>query len=57
MFEIHVTTCLKTIELRSNMVMFIPFPLYIIMVFDNWKNDCLVVYRNSFQNKQNDLSK
>jgi hypothetical protein len=48
---------LKTIELRSNMVMFIPFPLYIIMVFDNWKNDCLVVYRNSFQNKQNDLSK
>jgi hypothetical protein len=27
------------------------------MVFDNWKNDCLVVYRNSFQNKQNDLSK
>jgi len=24
MFEIHATTCLKTIELCSNMVMFIP---------------------------------
>jgi hypothetical protein len=37
--------------------MFIPFPLYIIMVFDNWKNDCLVVYINSFWNQQNVLSK
>jgi len=27
------------------------------MVFDNWKNDCLVVYINSFWNKQNVLSK
>jgi hypothetical protein len=28
-----------------------------MMVFDNWKNDCQVVYINTSQSKQNNMSK
>jgi hypothetical protein len=50
-------TCLKTIETCSNMVMFIPVPLYTMVMFDDWKNGCLVTYIITSWNKQNDLSK
>jgi hypothetical protein len=43
----HVESCLCSYQ----------FPLYTLMVFDKWKNDCLVAYIITVQNKQKDQSK
>jgi hypothetical protein len=43
----HVGSCLCSYQ----------FPLYTLMVFDEWKNGCLVAYIITFRSKQNDLSK
>ncbi len=33
------------------------FPLYTLMVFDEWKNSCPIVYIITSQNNENNLSK